>query len=118
MVMQIYFPHSIQTHPNSFPGTSPNDCAKDWAPPGVKQRSGKGRRIRKVSLDDMKPPQKSCYNSNWPDIHGHYREAKVFFKRSLKVSVSIINYNFLRNQQNVIKRNSQKWVKNYKTILV
>ena len=24
-----YFPHSIQLHPDTFPGTDPNDCARD-----------------------------------------------------------------------------------------
>ena len=79
MIMQIYFPHSLQTHPNSFPGPSPNDCAKDWTPPGVKKKIPgiKSKRNEEINLDDLKPPQKSCYNSKWPDIHGHYREAKV-----------------------------------------
>lgn len=25
-IMQIFYPFSIQTHPNQFPGESPNDC--------------------------------------------------------------------------------------------
>jgi len=28
-VMQIFYPHSIQTHPDTFPGASPNDCPRD-----------------------------------------------------------------------------------------
>lgn len=28
-VMQIFYPFSIQTHPNEFPGESPNDCPRD-----------------------------------------------------------------------------------------
>lgn len=28
-VMQIFYPHSIQTHPHSFPGEDPNDCPRN-----------------------------------------------------------------------------------------
>lgn len=28
-VMQIYYPFSIQTHPNEFPGEDPNDCDRN-----------------------------------------------------------------------------------------
>jgi alpha-1,6-mannosyl-glycoprotein beta-1,2-N-acetylglucosaminyltransferase len=28
-VMQIFYPFSIQTHPNEFPGESPGDCARN-----------------------------------------------------------------------------------------
>lgn len=28
-VIQIFYPYSIQTHPNEFPGESPNDCPRD-----------------------------------------------------------------------------------------
>lgn len=28
-VMQIFYPYSIQTHPNEFPGEDPNDCPRD-----------------------------------------------------------------------------------------
>ncbi|KAK8722825.1 hypothetical protein OTU49_012066, partial [Cherax quadricarinatus] len=31
-VMQIFYPHSLQTHPNSFPGESPGDCPRDTKP--------------------------------------------------------------------------------------
>jgi hypothetical protein len=27
--MQIFYPYSIQTHPNAFPGDSPGDCPRD-----------------------------------------------------------------------------------------
>lgn len=27
--IQIFYPYSIQTHPNEFPGESPNDCPRD-----------------------------------------------------------------------------------------
>ena len=27
--MQIFYPFSIQTHPNEFPGESPNDCPRN-----------------------------------------------------------------------------------------
>ncbi|KAI8431474.1 hypothetical protein MSG28_015990, partial [Choristoneura fumiferana] len=28
-VMQIFYPYSIQTHPNEFPGVDPKDCPRD-----------------------------------------------------------------------------------------
>lgn len=28
-VMQIFYPHSIQTHPRTFPGEDPNDCPRN-----------------------------------------------------------------------------------------
>ena len=28
-VLQIFYPYSIQTHPNTFPGPSPNDCSRN-----------------------------------------------------------------------------------------
>lgn len=28
-VMQIYYPYSIQTHPNEFPGADPKDCDRN-----------------------------------------------------------------------------------------
>ncbi|CAB4056252.1 MGAT2 [Lepeophtheirus salmonis] len=54
--MQIFYPLSIQTHPNEFPGQSPNDC-----PMNVKKE-----RARELG----------CTNREWPDIYGHYRDAK------------------------------------------
>jgi len=54
--MQIFYPYSLQTHPNTFPGESPKDCPRDLKP--------------------KKSPSINCTNSEWPDIHGHYREAK------------------------------------------
>jgi alpha-1,6-mannosyl-glycoprotein beta-1,2-N-acetylglucosaminyltransferase len=27
--LQIFYPYSLQTHPNIFPGTSPSDCPRD-----------------------------------------------------------------------------------------
>eukprot|EP00096_Caligus_rogercresseyi_P004476 TRINITY_DN18751_c0_g1_i1.p1 TRINITY_DN18751_c0_g1~~TRINITY_DN18751_c0_g1_i1.p1 ORF type:complete len:466 (-),score=112.63 TRINITY_DN18751_c0_g1_i1:108-1505(-) len=55
-VMQIFYPLSIQTHPDEFPGSSPNDC-----PMNVKREKAR----------DIK-----CTNSEWADIYGHYREPK------------------------------------------
>ena len=31
-VMQIFYPYSIQLHPKSFPGQSPDDCPRDISP--------------------------------------------------------------------------------------
>ncbi|XP_025988551.1 alpha-1,6-mannosyl-glycoprotein 2-beta-N-acetylglucosaminyltransferase isoform X2 [Solenopsis invicta] len=55
-VMQIFYPHSIQTHPHTFPGEGPNDCP---------------RNIRKEQALNLK-----CTNAKHPDLYGHYREAK------------------------------------------
>ncbi|XP_029053260.1 alpha-1,6-mannosyl-glycoprotein 2-beta-N-acetylglucosaminyltransferase isoform X2 [Osmia bicornis bicornis] len=55
-VMQIFYPHSIQTHPRSFPGEDPNDCP---------------RNIRKEQALSL-----GCINAKHPDLYGHYREAK------------------------------------------
>ena len=55
-VLQIFYPFSIQTHKQSFPGDSPNDC-----PIGA-------------TVDEAKKMR--CTNANWPDWQGHYRQAK------------------------------------------
>ncbi|XP_018566686.1 alpha-1,6-mannosyl-glycoprotein 2-beta-N-acetylglucosaminyltransferase isoform X2 [Anoplophora glabripennis] len=55
-VIQIFYPYSIQTHPHEFPGEDPGDCPRD-----------------------MKREQamlKKCNNALYPDLYGHYREAK------------------------------------------
>lgn len=56
MVLQIFYPHSIQTHPRSFPGTDPKDCPRDAS-------FVEARRMK-------------CKNYKHPDSYGHYREAK------------------------------------------
>jgi len=55
-LVQIFYPFSLQTHPHSFPGESPKDCPRDAKPDRAKVLG--------------------CTNAHWPDIHGHYREAK------------------------------------------
>ncbi|XP_038220317.1 alpha-1,6-mannosyl-glycoprotein 2-beta-N-acetylglucosaminyltransferase-like [Zerene cesonia] len=55
-VMQIFYPYSIQTHPNEFPGIDPFDCPRD------------------AKLDQA--IKLKCNNALHPDLHGHYREAK------------------------------------------
>ncbi|TRY76203.1 hypothetical protein TCAL_11555 [Tigriopus californicus] len=54
--IQIFYPYSIQTHPNEFPGESPDDCPRDATKESAKA--------------------KKCKNAHWPDLYGHYREAK------------------------------------------
>lgn len=54
-VLQIFYPYSIQLHPNEFPGTDPEDCARD-----INQELAKVLR---------------CKNYDSPDSFGHYREA-------------------------------------------
>ncbi|XP_017848208.1 alpha-1,6-mannosyl-glycoprotein 2-beta-N-acetylglucosaminyltransferase isoform X1 [Drosophila busckii] len=55
-VLQIFYPYSIQTHPNEYPGVDPNDCP---------------RNIKKEQAIIS-----SCNNALYPDLYGHYREAK------------------------------------------
>ncbi|XP_050313561.1 alpha-1,6-mannosyl-glycoprotein 2-beta-N-acetylglucosaminyltransferase isoform X2 [Anthonomus grandis grandis] len=55
-VIQIFYPYSIQTHPHEFPGEDPSDCPRD---------------IKKDKALQMK-----CNNALYPDLYGHYREAK------------------------------------------
>lgn len=54
--MQIFYPFSIQTHPREFPGESPNDCPRN-------AKKDQAKRLH-------------CLNADWPDLYGHYREAK------------------------------------------
>ncbi|KAH8363578.1 hypothetical protein KR084_011760 [Drosophila pseudotakahashii] len=54
--MQIFYPYSIQTHPNEYPGVDPNDCP---------------RNIKKEQALIT-----NCNNAMYPDLYGHYREAK------------------------------------------
>ncbi|KAK7864801.1 hypothetical protein R5R35_012289 [Gryllus longicercus] len=55
-VIQIFYPYSIQTHPHEFPGESPGDCP---------------RNIQKEQARKL-----MCNNALYPDLYGHYREAK------------------------------------------
>lgn len=55
-VMQIFYPFSLQTHPHSFPGESRRDCPRDAKKPQAAAMN--------------------CINKDWPDLAGHYREAK------------------------------------------
>lgn len=54
MVIQIFYPFSIQTHPLTFPGNDPNDCPRNTT------------RIEANRIN--------C--TGQADKHGHYREAK------------------------------------------
>uniref|UniRef100_A0A336MCB3 Alpha-1,6-mannosyl-glycoprotein 2-beta-N-acetylglucosaminyltransferase n=1 Tax=Culicoides sonorensis TaxID=179676 RepID=A0A336MCB3_CULSO len=54
-VIQIFYPYSIQTHPNEFPGADPNDCPRDM------------KKDEALSIN--------CNNALYPDLYGHYREA-------------------------------------------
>ncbi|XP_065218790.1 alpha-1,6-mannosyl-glycoprotein 2-beta-N-acetylglucosaminyltransferase-like isoform X2 [Planococcus citri] len=55
-VMQIFYPYSIQTHPNEFPGDSKDDCPRN--------------------IDIKEAIKIKCTNALHPDQYGHYREAK------------------------------------------
>lgn len=54
---QIFYPYSMQKFPNVYPGQDPNDCARDTE-----------------KSDAIKM---NCTNAIFPDMYGHYREAKV-----------------------------------------
>ncbi|XP_073996607.1 alpha-1,6-mannosyl-glycoprotein 2-beta-N-acetylglucosaminyltransferase isoform X1 [Rhodnius prolixus] len=54
--LQIFYPYSIQTHPNTFPGQSENDCPRD--------------------INYQQAQILRCANADHPDLYGHYREAK------------------------------------------
>lgn len=56
-VMQIFYPFSIQTHPNQFPGTDPKDCERNTT--------------------KQKALEIKCQNADHPDMFGHYREAAI-----------------------------------------
>nr|XP_034179719.1 alpha-1,6-mannosyl-glycoprotein 2-beta-N-acetylglucosaminyltransferase isoform X1 [Osmia lignaria]XP_034179720.1 alpha-1,6-mannosyl-glycoprotein 2-beta-N-acetylglucosaminyltransferase isoform X1 [Osmia lignaria]XP_034179721.1 alpha-1,6-mannosyl-glycoprotein 2-beta-N-acetylglucosaminyltransferase isoform X1 [Osmia lignaria]XP_034179722.1 alpha-1,6-mannosyl-glycoprotein 2-beta-N-acetylglucosaminyltransferase isoform X1 [Osmia lignaria]XP_034179723.1 alpha-1,6-mannosyl-glycoprotein 2-beta-N-ace len=66
-VMQIFYPHSIQTHPRSFPGEDPNDCPRNIRKEQV-HVAVRASPCRALSL--------GCINAKHPDLYGHYREAK------------------------------------------
>ncbi|KAA0184724.1 hypothetical protein HAZT_HAZT009097 [Hyalella azteca] len=52
--MQVFYPHTLQLHPTSFPGHSPGDCPRDT-----------DRKIAK---------ELQCRGN--PDLYGHYREPR------------------------------------------
>ncbi|XP_072266105.1 alpha-1,6-mannosyl-glycoprotein 2-beta-N-acetylglucosaminyltransferase-like [Pyxicephalus adspersus] len=54
-VLPIYFPYSTTFYPNEFPGSDPADCPRD--------------------LPKETAILKGCTNAEYPDSHGHYREA-------------------------------------------
>ncbi|CAH0388414.1 unnamed protein product [Bemisia tabaci] len=55
-VIQIFYPFSIQTHSNEFPGESPGDCPRN--------------------INKEQAIASRCNNALHPDVYGHYREAK------------------------------------------
>ncbi|XP_004534142.1 alpha-1,6-mannosyl-glycoprotein 2-beta-N-acetylglucosaminyltransferase isoform X3 [Ceratitis capitata] len=64
-VIQIFYPYSIQTHPNEFPGVDPNDCPRDMK----KDHNFITNFINRAIA-------RKCNNALYPDLYGHYREAK------------------------------------------
>jgi alpha-1,6-mannosyl-glycoprotein beta-1,2-N-acetylglucosaminyltransferase len=56
MVLQIFYPHSIQLNPDTFPGTDKRDCPRD------------------IEIDEARNVR--CLNAEFADSYGHYREAK------------------------------------------
>ncbi|XP_073527786.1 alpha-1,6-mannosyl-glycoprotein 2-beta-N-acetylglucosaminyltransferase-like [Phyllobates terribilis] len=54
-VLPVYFPYSLSFYPFEFPGSDPADCPRDMP--------------KESAL------LKGCTNAEYPDSHGHYREA-------------------------------------------
>ncbi|XP_068088792.1 alpha-1,6-mannosyl-glycoprotein 2-beta-N-acetylglucosaminyltransferase-like [Hyperolius riggenbachi] len=54
-VMPVYFPYSLSFYPGEFPGSDPADCPRDYP--------------KESAI------LKGCNNAEYPDSHGHYREA-------------------------------------------
>ncbi|XP_063774940.1 alpha-1,6-mannosyl-glycoprotein 2-beta-N-acetylglucosaminyltransferase-like [Pseudophryne corroboree] len=54
-VLPIYFPYSLNFYPDEFPGSDPADCPRD--------------------MPKESAILKGCTNAQYPDSHGHYREA-------------------------------------------
>uniref|UniRef100_UPI00358FF6C2 alpha-1,6-mannosyl-glycoprotein 2-beta-N-acetylglucosaminyltransferase-like n=1 Tax=Myxine glutinosa TaxID=7769 RepID=UPI00358FF6C2 len=54
-LIRIYFPFSLQLYPNDFPGPDPAGCPRD------------------ATHEDAQKMR--CINAQFPDRHGHYREA-------------------------------------------
>lgn len=87
MVLQIFYPYSIQLHPFEFPGTDPRDCPRD-----ISKEKGK---------------EMNCLNADYVDSYGHYREAKFTQMKhhwwwklnrifdELRVTKSLKNFNLL-----------------------
>ncbi|XP_018648329.1 putative beta-1,2-n-acetylglucosaminyltransferase II [Schistosoma mansoni] len=53
--VQIFYPHSMQIFPDTFPGTDPRDCDS---------------RIKPAEARNIE-----CLNARWPDTFQHYRES-------------------------------------------
>ncbi|KAG8536951.1 hypothetical protein GDO81_025351 [Engystomops pustulosus] len=54
-VLPLYFPFSLSFYPDEFPGSDPADCPRD--------------------LPKESALLRGCTNGEYPDSHGHYREA-------------------------------------------
>ncbi|XP_053568680.1 alpha-1,6-mannosyl-glycoprotein 2-beta-N-acetylglucosaminyltransferase [Bombina bombina] len=54
-VLPLFFPYSMSFYPHEFPGSDPADCPRD--------------------LSKESALQSGCNNAEYPDSHGHYREA-------------------------------------------
>lgn len=76
MVLQIYYPHSIQTHPKTFPGDDPKDCPRD-----ATKLEAKELKCQNYDNPDMYGQfSRKIFSDIFNNIHfplkGHYREAK------------------------------------------
>lgn len=74
-VIQIFYPYSIQTHPHEFPGEDPNDCPRDVKKEQYVQYNFASRALFSFKFI-FRALQKKCNNALYPDLYGHYREAK------------------------------------------
>ncbi|EDV99201.1 GH13722, partial [Drosophila grimshawi] len=55
-VIQIFYPYSTQIYPDEFPGNHRNDCPRN--------------------ISKEKAVISNCNSALYPDLYGHYREAK------------------------------------------
>lgn len=74
-VMQIFYPYSIQTHPNEYPGVDPNDCPRNIKKEQCVLAIAISMAIS-ISIPCSRALITNCNNAMYPDLYGHYREAK------------------------------------------
>jgi len=78
-VMQIHFPYSLQLYPSTFPGESPKDCPRDITKMKYVQCSSDIEIPSTANLIEKfmcRAILTGCINADYPDLYGHYREAR------------------------------------------
>jgi alpha-1,6-mannosyl-glycoprotein beta-1,2-N-acetylglucosaminyltransferase len=75
-VMQIFYPHSLQTHPHLFPGEAPNDCPRNVKKDEYAFTPSFRFEVCLFVKLFFRAIKMKCTNALHPDLYGHYREAK------------------------------------------